>query len=74
MVMKVLVKLVPEETGGFSIFAPEFPGCMSQGETEEKAIRNIKEVIPVFIELREKRQGKTHHKTAPYTREIEIEA
>jgi predicted RNase H-like HicB family nuclease len=72
--MKVLVKLVPEERGGFSIFAPEFPGCMSQGETEEEAIQNIKEVIPVFVELRNKRQEKSQHKLVPYTREIEIEA
>jgi predicted RNase H-like HicB family nuclease len=72
--MKVLVKLVPEEKGGHSIFAPEYPGCMSQGETEEEAIRNIKEVIPVFVELRNKRQGKTHDKQASYLREIEIQA
>ncbi|MFA6362597.1 type II toxin-antitoxin system HicB family antitoxin [Methanoregula sp.] len=72
--MKVLVKLVPEERGGFSIFAPEFPGCMSQGETEEEAIQNIKEVIPVFVELRNKRQENPPHKLVPYTREIEIEA
>jgi len=70
----VLVKLVPEERGGFSIFVPEFPGCMSQGETEEEAIQNIKEVIPVFVELRNKRQEKPRHKLVPYTREIEIEA
>ena len=63
--MKVLVKLVPEERGGFSIFAPEFPGCMSQGETEEEAIQNIKEVIPVFVELRNKRQEKPQHKPVP---------
>ncbi len=72
MVMKVLVQLVPEEEGGFSVFAPELPGCMSQGETEEEALENIREVIPVFLELRDKRLAKA--KASHLTREIEIEA
>ena len=68
--MKVTVQLVPEEAGGFSIFVPELPGCMSQGETEEEALENIKEVIPVFIEIHRER----HAKNLPYLKEIEIEA
>ena len=70
MTMKVLVQLVPEEGGGFTVYAPQFPGCASQGETEEEALNNIREVIPVFIEIWKERADRK----MPFTREIEIEA
>lgn len=49
--MKITVQLVPEDEGGFSVFVPGFPGCMSQGETEREALANISEVFPVFLEV-----------------------
>jgi predicted RNase H-like HicB family nuclease len=49
--MKIKVQLVPEDEGGFSVFVPGFPGCMSQGEPERDALANITEVFPVFLEV-----------------------
>lgn len=40
-----------EETeGGFSVWVPDLPGCASQGETLEEALKNIKEAIELYLE------------------------
>jgi len=39
-----------EKEGGFSVWVPDLPGCASQGETLEEAIRNIKEAIELYLE------------------------
>jgi len=43
------VILTLEDEGGFSIECPELPGCISEGETEEEAIRNMKEAIQGYL-------------------------
>lgn len=49
MIRKFHVVLQPEKKG-FSVFVPALPGCASQGETEEEALRNIKEAIELYLE------------------------
>ena len=39
-----------EPGGGFSVWVPSLPGCTSQGETFEEAIRNIQEAITLYLE------------------------
>ncbi|MCG2711876.1 MAG: type II toxin-antitoxin system HicB family antitoxin [Candidatus Omnitrophica bacterium] len=41
------------EDGFWVAECPSLPGCISQGETKEKAIENIKEAISVYIEALE---------------------
>jgi antitoxin HicB len=36
--------------GGFIALAPELPGCMSDGETEQEAIENLHDAINQWIE------------------------
>ena len=43
--MKYTVVLEPQEEGGFTIQCVEIPGAISQGETREEALANIKEAI-----------------------------
>jgi len=38
------------EDGYWVAECPSLPGCISQGETKEKAIENIKEAISLYIE------------------------
>ncbi len=47
------VILIPDETGGFTAEVPSLPGCVSQGDTYEEAIANIREAIEGFVELLE---------------------
>ncbi|MBI2126547.1 MAG: type II toxin-antitoxin system HicB family antitoxin, partial [Thaumarchaeota archaeon] len=41
--MKVKVVLEPQEEGGYTVYAPSLPGCISEGDTKREALRNIKE-------------------------------
>ena len=50
MLMKVLLRPDPED-GGFNVSCPAIPGCHSQGDTEEEAIKNIKEAISGCLEV-----------------------
>ncbi|MBI3338085.1 type II toxin-antitoxin system HicB family antitoxin [Candidatus Saccharibacteria bacterium] len=38
------------KVGGFSVWVPDLPGCASQGETLEEALKNIKEAIELYLE------------------------
>lgn len=44
------VILHPDETGGYWVEVPSLPGCISQGDTKEEALANIKEAIELMIE------------------------
>ena len=48
--MKLTIVLEPQEEGGFTAYVPSLPGCISQGDTKEKAIKNIKEAIELYLE------------------------
>jgi predicted RNase H-like HicB family nuclease len=48
--MSYRVVLEPQEGGGFTIYVPLLPGCVSQGETEQEALINIKEAIELYLE------------------------
>ena len=39
------VVLEPQDEGGYTVYAPELPGCVSEGETREEALAAIKEAI-----------------------------
>ena len=49
--MKYTAILEREEEGGYSVQCLELPGAISQGETKEEALRNIKEAIEVVLEV-----------------------
>ena len=37
------------EVDGYASYCPELPGCTSAGDTEEEALRNIKEAIALYL-------------------------
>ena len=42
--------LTPEDGGGFVAVVPDLPGCMSDGETAEDALANVRDAISAWIE------------------------
>jgi predicted RNase H-like HicB family nuclease len=50
--MKFKVALRQSEEG-YSVSVPGLPGCVSQGETEEEALANIKDAIQEYLEVAE---------------------
>ena len=49
--MKFKVILKEAEEGGYVIYVPSLPGCVSQGETKGEAVENIKEAIEVYLDI-----------------------
>ena len=49
--MTIKIVLEPSEEGGYTIYVPSLPGCISEGETKDDAINNIKEAIELYTEL-----------------------
>jgi predicted RNase H-like HicB family nuclease len=50
--MKLLVTLERDETGVIVAECPAIPGCVSQGQTEDEALANIREAIAACLEAR----------------------
>jgi predicted RNase H-like HicB family nuclease len=48
--MRMKVILEPSDEGGYTIYAPSLPGCISQGQTCEEALANIQEAIALYLE------------------------
>ena len=50
--MEFTVVLEPAEVGGYTVQCIELPAAISQGETKEEALANIKEAIELVLEVR----------------------
>jgi predicted RNase H-like HicB family nuclease len=53
--MKFFVTIDRDEDGVYVIECPAIPGCVSQGSTEEEALRNIRDAIRQCLEVRRER-------------------
>jgi predicted RNase H-like HicB family nuclease len=47
--MKIKIVLEPQEEGGFTAYVPSLPRCISEGDTKEVALKNIKEAIELYL-------------------------
>lgn len=50
--MKFTVILSPEVESGYSVICPAIPGCVSQGNSLEEALANIREAILLCLDVR----------------------
>ena len=48
--MNIKVVLEPSEEGGFTVYVPALPGCISEGKTKKDALKNIREAIELYLE------------------------
>jgi predicted RNase H-like HicB family nuclease len=48
--MKLKIVLEPSEEGGYTVYVPSLPGCISEGDSKEEAVENIKEAIELYLE------------------------
>jgi len=53
MNMRLKVILEPAEEGGYTAYVPSLPGCISEGDTREEALKNIREAIELYLEPKE---------------------
>jgi len=48
--MKLKIVLETSDEGGYTVYAPSLPGCISEGQTKKEALANIKEAIELYLE------------------------
>ena len=48
--MRYTVLMDKNESGGYTVTVPSLPGCISQGDTWEEALKNIEEAIAGYVE------------------------
>jgi len=49
--MQIKIVLELQEEGGYTVHVPSLPGCLSEGETIEEALKNIKEAILLYLDV-----------------------
>ena len=50
--MKLTVTIDRDEDGVWIVECPSIPGCVSQGDTKDEALANIREAIALRVEVR----------------------
>lgn len=50
--LKSILKVVlePSDEGGYTVYVPSLPGCISEGEDVGDALANIQEAIALYLE------------------------
>jgi predicted RNase H-like HicB family nuclease len=49
--MRFRIILEPSNEGGYTVYVPSLPGCISEGETVEEALTNIRVAIELYLAL-----------------------
>ena len=47
--MKLKIILEKSEEGGFTAYVPSLPGCISEGDSEEEAIKIFKKLLSYIL-------------------------
>jgi len=48
--MNLKVVLEPSDEGGYTVYVPSLPGCISEGDTLDDALKNIREAVELYLE------------------------
>ena len=48
MILRIVLE--PSDEGGYTVLVPALPGCISEGDTREEAMKNIREAITLYLE------------------------
>ena len=48
--MNLKVILEASDEGGYTVIVPALPGCISEGDTREEALKNVREAIELYLE------------------------
>ena len=48
--MRLKVVLEPSDEGGYTAYVPSLPGCITEGETVEEAMANVREAVELYLE------------------------
>jgi predicted RNase H-like HicB family nuclease len=55
--MRFKAVLEKSDEGGYTAYVPSLPGCISEGDTKEEALKNIQEAIELYLEPNESQKN-----------------
>ena len=57
MCMKIRAIIHPAEEGGYWAEVPAFPGCITEGDTMEEVVANLKDAIEGWLDVANSRNA-----------------
>lgn len=48
--MRLKIILEPSDEGGYTAYVPSLPGCISEGDSLDEAMANIREAVDLYLE------------------------
>ncbi|MBI4450196.1 type II toxin-antitoxin system HicB family antitoxin [Candidatus Uhrbacteria bacterium] len=64
----------PDPDGGYTVTIPTLPGCISEGDTFESALRNVREAAGLYLEtLRMRHRRAPRERRASFTAPLEVD-
>lgn len=57
MYMKIRAIIHPAEEGGYWAEVPAFPGCITEGDTMEEVVANLKDAIEGWLDVANSRNA-----------------
>ncbi len=67
--MRFKVVLDPSDEGGYTVYVPSLPGCISEGDSIDEAVKNIREAIALYLAPIEEEPNPVDHLLV---REVEL--
>jgi len=65
-IYKYLAVFEPDkQVGGYTVTIPALPGCISEGDTFEEALANIKEAAELYLEVMKEAKEEIPVETEP---------
>ncbi|GIX00459.1 MAG: HicB family protein [Pirellulaceae bacterium] len=58
--MRLKVVFEASDEGGYTVYVPALPGCISEGDSLEEARRNILEAIELYVETDDGDRAQEH--------------
>ena len=64
--------VVENDDHGFYVYSPNLPGCQSQGDTYQEAMKNIREAIELYLETLDEEEQKSYLSKEILTGSVEV--
>lgn len=64
--------VVEHDDNGFYAYSPDLPGCQTQGDTFEDAMKNIREAIELYLETLDENERRAYLSKDIMTGSVEV--
>jgi predicted RNase H-like HicB family nuclease len=64
--------VIEHDDNGYYAYSPDLPGCQTQGDSFEEAMKNIREAIELYLETLSEEERKTYLSKDIVTGSVEV--